>query len=94
MKVVISARAKADLISISAHVARDNERAAQDLRRQIVTSIGSLAESPHRGRPGRVAGTRELIISKSYIAAYRIGANDITVLTIRHTARLWPRSFE
>ena len=53
----------------------------------------ALAEFPKSGRPGRVPGTRELVISKApYIVACRIAADGIEVLAVLHGAREWPES--
>ena len=51
-----------------------------------------LPENPYVGRPGRVEGTRELVVHASYIVVYEI-ANDINILAVRHTARLWPNTY-
>ncbi len=47
------------------------------------------------GRKGRVRGTHELVInSKPYIVPYRIKKSEIQVLSVYHTSRKWPESFE
>lgn len=94
MKIAVSARAKSDLVAIADYVARDNPGAANDLVVQITQSLRSLADSPNRGRPGRVSGTRELLVARSYIAAYKVEPNQVTILTVRHAARLWPDEFD
>jgi plasmid stabilization system protein ParE len=43
------------------------------------------------GRPGRIEGTRELVISRTpYIAAYRIAGDNVRVLRVLHGAQQWP----
>jgi toxin ParE1/3/4 len=43
------------------------------------------------GRPGRVPGTRELVIPNTpFIVPYRVVGNTIQVLRILHGARPWP----
>jgi plasmid stabilization system protein ParE len=43
------------------------------------------------GRPGRIEGTRELVISRTpYIAAYRIGGDTVRILRVLHGAQQWP----
>jgi plasmid stabilization system protein ParE len=44
------------------------------------------------GRPGRVAGSRELVIAP-YVIAYRSRKSAIEILGIIHGARRWPDSF-
>ncbi len=51
-----------------------------------------LPNNPYAGRPGRVEGTRELVVHESYLVAYEI-ADTINILTVRHAARLWPERF-
>ncbi|MBZ5511192.1 MAG: type II toxin-antitoxin system RelE/ParE family toxin [Acidobacteriia bacterium] len=61
---------------------------------QIVTSIQDLAAFPTVGRPGRVPGTRELVISNTpFIAAYAIDKDRVVVLAIYHGAQQWPEAF-
>lgn len=93
MQVLFSQQAKFDLEEIVMYIAKDNPESARNFTDHMMQSLLSLTESPHRGRPGRVAGTRELILHKSYIAAYIVEEKEITILTVRHVARLWPEGF-
>jgi toxin ParE1/3/4 len=46
------------------------------------------------GRPGRVPGTRELVVTDTpYAVAYIANADRVVVLAVPHGARTWPRSF-
>ena len=46
------------------------------------------------GRPGRVPGTRELVIPRTpFIVPYRLVGNAIHVLRIFDAARQWPETF-
>jgi toxin ParE1/3/4 len=46
------------------------------------------------GRPGRVKGTRELVIvGTPYIVAYRIKGDAVQVLRVLHGAQKWPQGF-
>lgn len=61
---------------------------------QIVPSIQHLAALPTAGRPGRVRGTRELVISNTpFIAAYVIANDRVVILAIYHGAQRWPEAF-
>ena len=84
-------RAHRRLQAIGAHIEADNPLAAARVIRAIALAVHRLSEAPGRGRPGRVRGTRELVVvGTPYIVAYRVHANDIEVITVQHGAQLWP----
>jgi toxin ParE1/3/4 len=95
MIVEWSQRAADDLASLRAYIAEDDPAAARRVVPDIVHSIEHLLISqPHIGRPGRVPGTRELIIPRTpYIVPYRVRSNRIQVLRVYHGARRWPEQF-
>lgn len=79
------------LDEIGRHISKDNPAAAARIVSAIARAVDQLRIAPGRGRPGRVRGTRELVIvGTPYLVAYRVGANDIEILTIQHGAQLWP----
>jgi len=83
--------ALADLRGIKAYIAKENPNAA----RQVITSIrnetGILINQPAIGRAGRIADTRELVISQyPYIVAYREQSGEVHILAVVHTLRRWP----
>jgi toxin ParE1/3/4 len=50
-----------------------------------------LADNPHMGRPGRVPGTRELVVTRTpYIVPYRVRGDTLEILRVYHGARRWP----
>jgi toxin ParE1/3/4 len=53
--------------------------------------IGSLAEFPRLGRPGRKPGTRELVFSAlPFLAIYRVREEVVEIIRILHGAQRWP----
>ena len=95
MKIVWSRQARDDLLQIYRHIAADNRSAARALHEKITARVTSLLQSPHIGRPGRVPGTRELVItSTSYIVPYRFVGDTLQILRVYHSAQLWPKSFD
>lgn len=90
MKLRWSAQSLRELEAIVEHIAADNPTAALELGEQILSSVDAvLPANPYAGRPGRVEGTRELVVHESYIVAYEV-TEAVSVLTVRHSARLWP----
>jgi toxin ParE1/3/4 len=92
MIVVWSPAAIADLAQLRAYIAEDDPGAAQRVALHIAHKVETLLPTnPQIGRPGRVPGTRELIIPKTpFIVPYRIVDGTIEVLRIYHGARRWP----
>jgi len=91
--VVWSLASEADLEEIVDFIALDNLKAAMELARRIVSAIeDNLPATPHIGRPGRVANTRELIVHKNYLVIYRVTDTSVDILSVRHTAQLFPNS--
>ena len=69
--------------------------AAQRVALHIIQNVETLLpSSPEMGRPGRVPGTRELVIPRTpFIVPYRLVGNTIQMLRIYHGARRWPEAF-
>ena len=57
----------------------------------IEAAVSRLADFPESARPGRVPGTRELVVPATpFIVVYRIEATDVVILRILHGAQKWP----
>lgn len=64
---------------------------AQRVAVAIYETIDGLAQFPQRGRVGKKAGTREIVIQRlPYLAIYRIRLDALEVLRILHGAQQWP----
>jgi toxin ParE1/3/4 len=49
-------------------------------------------DQPHSGRPGRIAGTRELVVSSSpYVIPYRVRAGRLDLIAVFHGKQKWPK---
>ncbi|MCC7348647.1 MAG: type II toxin-antitoxin system RelE/ParE family toxin [Variibacter sp.] len=92
MNIVWSPEAVGDLVSLRAYIAEHDPAAAQRTAQRIIVLIETvLVENPHMGRPGRVPGTRELVITRTpYVVPYRMRGGAIEVLRVYHGARRWP----
>ena len=77
------------------YIAANDEAAATETANYIWDSVDILARHPFAGRSGRVAGTRELVITGTpFLAACRIEKNEVRILAVLHAAREWPEEFE
>ena len=83
-----------DLEEAVGYIARDNPEAARNMAKRIWEAARLLAEHPGAGRPGRVPGTRELVIGGTpFILPYRVKDNTVQILRVLHSSRKWPRTF-
>ena len=84
-------QALADLDHARAYVALDNPAAAVAMADRIRAALDGLRQFPERGRPGRVPGTRELVVPRTpFVVPYRIVGRELHVLAILHGRRAWP----
>jgi len=83
--------ARDDALGIADYIEIDNPSAALAVYAEIHQQVAMLADHPLMGRPGRVPGTRELVINRTpYIVAYTVVDEIVTVLRVLHGARKWP----
>jgi toxin ParE1/3/4 len=95
MKIVWSLFAISDRGAIFDYIEADSPRAAARIDDQIEAQVDRLIKLPEIGRPGRLAGTRELVIQRTpYIAAYVIEDDIVRVLRVLHGAQQWPADLE
>jgi len=58
---------------------------------RIFSAVELLERYPAAGRPGRIPGTRELVIVPTpFLIAYRTRRGTIEILALLHGARKWP----
>ena len=82
--------AREDLRSIFDYIADDNPAAALALLEEIEVKVGRLPERPKAYRPGRVEGTREMVVRPNYLVVYVETPDIVTILRVLHTAQMWP----
>jgi plasmid stabilization system protein ParE len=76
-----------------ATTSRANDRRQRgDSLSMSCTRLRALRAFPNRGRPGRVQGTRELVLMRPFLAVYEVHEEEVQVLRILHGARQWPPS--
>jgi toxin ParE1/3/4 len=73
------------------YIALDNPVAAVRVVSKIQAAVTQLENSPHIGRPGRVEGTRELVVLQTpYIVVYRVTSTTVTIIRVLHSSRKYP----
>lgn len=84
-----------DLAEIAGYIAQDSEQIAWLVESRIHEATRLLTTIPAMGRPGRIDGTRELVVPRTpYILVYRIQASTIRILRVFRGARRWPSRFD
>jgi plasmid stabilization system protein ParE len=75
----------------AAYIAADDPVAARLVVARILEAVSQLADQPGLGRPGRVPGTRELVIARTrYLVPYRVRRDAVEILRVFHTSRRLP----
>ncbi|RUM03750.1 type II toxin-antitoxin system RelE/ParE family toxin [Rhizobium chutanense] len=93
MKLVWRAKASSDRKKAIQFIADQNVGAAISQLDEIERQTDLLIDQPEIGRPGRIDGTRELVISRtSFIVIYRVRQNikQVEILRLVHGAQKWP----
>lgn len=90
MNVVWTAAAIHNRKAIWKYIAAEDRDAANRLDRLFQAAAERLQDNPLLGRAGQVVGTRELFPHENYSLVYEVSATTVFILTLVHTARLWP----
>ena len=76
------------------YIAENDPAAARRLVQHIYGAVNLLADNPALGHPGRIYGTRELVVPGTrYIIPYRVRPRlkRIEILRVIHSSRRLPR---
>ena len=91
MTVVWSPRAIGHLADLRVYVARENPDAAARTAAILLSAVDRVAAVPNLGRPGRVAGTRELVVPGTpYVIPYRVRGERLEIIAVFHGRQRWP----
>jgi addiction module RelE/StbE family toxin len=92
MKIRWTKRAIRSLASIHEYISKDSPAAAARVSAAVLDATVQIEQFPQSGRPGRIEGTRELVIpGLPYIVPYRVVDDTILLLSVIHTSRKWPK---
>jgi addiction module RelE/StbE family toxin len=91
MQVRWTEDAATDLEGIADYLVEHAPDRAEELVRMVYAAPATLLTFPHRGRPGRKKGTRELVLSPlPYLLVYAVRDEVIFIVRILHGAQQWP----
>jgi len=94
MRVRWLSKALNNLDQEAAYIATDDPEAARLVVARVLDAVGMLEQQPGLGRPGRVPGTRELIVLDTrYIVPYRVRGQSVEILRVFHTSRRLPNKW-
>jgi toxin ParE1/3/4 len=83
------------LADLQDYIAQDSPATADLVTERITIAVDDLANNPLKGRIGRVVGTRELVIPRTFnIVAYRVRGGFVEIVALIHQAREWPERFD
>jgi toxin ParE1/3/4 len=83
-----------DLQSAHDYLEAESPKAALETIDRIMSAVERLEQFPQMGRPGRVEGSRELVVTRTpFVVAYRSKGESVQILAVLHAARKWPRRF-
>ena len=87
-KAIMNLDAEADYIAL------ENTTAAAEMFVYVKAKVDALGDFPSSGRPGRVPGTRELVIDHyPFVVPYRVVGDELHVLRVFHTRRKLPKAW-
>ena len=90
MKLLWSPLSIEDRKQIYAFIAEHDQRAADEMDGLFNKRASHLLSFPEMGKPGRVEGTRELVVHKHYVLVYACAGDTVAILTVLHAARQYP----
>ena len=84
--------ARQNLDDEATSIAQDDAAAANRVVARVLEAVAQLARQPGLGRPGRVPGTRELVVLKTpYLVPYIVDGDQVIILRVFHTSRRLPK---
>ncbi len=93
MQIKWRRKALQNLNNEAEYIAKNDPQAAQLIVQHIFQTISLLKENPSLSHPGRLPGTRELVIPKTrYVIPYRVRPRlqQIEILRVFHASRKQP----
>ena len=87
MQVIWSPAGLREIELIHRYISQFNPRAAENIVMEILAAGDSLEHFPYRGRTAPGTQLRETTLAYPYVIRYRITADHVRILRVRHGAR-------
>jgi toxin ParE1/3/4 len=72
-------------------IAKDSRQNSIVVASRILKAVELLQTHPEIGRPGRVLGTRELVVPDTpYVIPYRVRGERLELIAVFHGSQKWP----
>ena len=92
MKVIWSGRAIRHLVALRKSIEKESDQNAALVAARILAAVDLLKTQPEIGRPGRVLGTRELVVPDTpFIIPYRVRRERLELIAVFHGRQKWPQ---
>lgn len=84
--------ALSDREAIMDYIAADNPLAAAALDDEFEAKAEQARQRPTLYKPGRVTGTREIVVRPNYVMVYAVAeeVQALTILRVLHATQQWP----
>ncbi len=79
-----------DRDTIMEYIAEDNVTAALELDAEFEAHADRVCETPTLYKPGRMKGTREIVVRPNYVMVYQVEAETVVILRVLHATQQWP----
>ncbi len=90
MKLIWARRAQHDLLDLQ-EFAKQKPSLGNRIADSLTSACEQITSFPMSGRPGRVEGTREVVLTGTpFLLAYKVESDSVAIAAIIHGARLWP----
>ncbi len=88
MQLIWTVAARRKRASAIEYIAQESLRAAFNQLNEIDLQTDRLLSHPNMGRPGKLRGTRELVIRHTpFIVVYRVTADTVQIVRFLHSAQ-------
>ncbi|KIG03696.1 type II toxin-antitoxin system RelE/ParE family toxin [Caballeronia concitans] len=90
LQVLWTHEARSDIREIIRYIAEHSPEAARSLKERIEAAPSAAALNPELFRPGRIAGTREIVVHPNYIVVYRVTDAVLEIINVVHARQRYP----